>query len=253
LTEHPLMRAFPDRVFVYDERDFPVYVAPGIYVGAPVKWSSLLPVVGGPYPTSSSRAINKDEVEPDLLFSFRGALTHPVRAKLLGLSHPRAVLERSDDNMFRPGQKVGSTAAAHRQHFLQLVERSKFVLCPRGHGLSSFRLYEVLAAGRVPVVISDGWLPPARLDWERSVVRIRECDAGLIPRRLEQLEERWGELAAGARSVAAELEPDRLWDHYAESVAQLANQPRRVSPFGRLLVYQRRTHLLARRLRNASA
>src|SRR5438105_10442698 len=49
LRRHPLARRYPNKTFVYDERDFPVYTLPGVYVGAPSAWERLLPVHGGPY------------------------------------------------------------------------------------------------------------------------------------------------------------------------------------------------------------
>ncbi len=157
LRRHPLARSYPDKTFVYDERDFPIYSLPGVYVGAPASWGQRLPVHGGPYP-SLLNAVPPTSQEPDLLFSFRGALSHPVRKQLLRLSHPRAVTEESASVFVGHGEYATDGAAFAR--YAELVQRSKFVLCPRGHGPSSFRLYEALGAGRVPVVVSDDWLPP---------------------------------------------------------------------------------------------
>ena len=48
-----------------------------------------------------------------------------------------------------------------RERFRSVMGRSRFVLCPRGKGTSSIRLYEALAYGCVPVIISDDWVAPA--------------------------------------------------------------------------------------------
>jgi hypothetical protein len=40
---------------------------------------------------------------------------------------------------------------------------SALSLCPRGHGLASFRFYESIAVGAVPVVSSDLWSIPSAL------------------------------------------------------------------------------------------
>ncbi len=51
--------------------------------------------------------------------------------------------------------------------FLGITEKSNFVLCPRGYGKTSFRLYEAMQLGCVPIYISDShWLPFKQyLDW----------------------------------------------------------------------------------------
>lgn len=69
-------------------------------------------------------------------------------------------------------------AATGTEHFRQTLSRSKFGLCPRGYGKTSFRLYETLDLGAVPVYIYDEpWLAyhsPAwefqRLNWEEFCV-----------------------------------------------------------------------------------
>ena len=40
------------------------------------------------------------------------------------------------------------------------LRTTKFALVPRGHGVFSRRLVEVLAAGAIPVIISNGWILP---------------------------------------------------------------------------------------------
>ncbi len=54
--------------------------------------------------------------------------------------------------------------------YCQSLKGSVFVLCPRGFGRTSFRLYETLAMNSIPVYIWDDveWLPyKGDLDWSR--------------------------------------------------------------------------------------
>ena len=91
-----------------------------------------------------------------------------------------------------------------RARFQEILMRSRFVLCPRGRGTSSMRLYETLAAGRVPVIISDDWVPPRGPDWAACSLRWPE---GRIEGLLEVLEERdqdWSAMSAVARREYAE-------------------------------------------------
>ena len=58
--------------------------------------------------------------------------------------------------------------------FIELSVKSKFCLCPRGYGLNSFRLYEAMQLGCVPVIITDEpYLPwKDELNWDEFSVLI---------------------------------------------------------------------------------
>mmetsp|Transcript_27293 Transcript_27293/g.61011 ORF Transcript_27293/g.61011 Transcript_27293/m.61011 type:complete len:310 (-) Transcript_27293:87-1016(-) len=57
-----------------------------------------------------------------------------------------------------------------------MVQGAKFGLVPRGHGVYSFRLTEVLVGGAIPVVLSNGWVLPFSelLEWDAFSVRLDE-------------------------------------------------------------------------------
>ena len=62
--------------------------------------------------------------------------------------------------------------------FKDITERSVFCLCPRGYGKSSFRLYEAMQLGSVPVYISDNHYLPwtDELDWTKLAILIKDKD-----------------------------------------------------------------------------
>jgi len=64
------------------------------------------------------------------------------------------------------------------QTYLSSALASKFLLCPRGYGLNSFRLYEAFQLGCVPVVISDeNFLPWSdELNWNEFSVITNTCE-----------------------------------------------------------------------------
>lgn len=68
--------------------------------------------------------------------------------------------------------------------FKTFTAKSKFTLCPRGYGKTSFRLYEAMQLGSVPVYISDEHYLPwiDELDWNEFCVLIK-------PNQIEQLKE----------------------------------------------------------------
>ena len=65
---------------------------------------------------------------------------------------------------------VPSNLSTHR--YCNLMASSKFALCPRGYGKTSFRLYEAMELGCVPVYITDmKWLPYADvINWNDLAV-----------------------------------------------------------------------------------
>jgi hypothetical protein len=222
LRRHPLALRYPEKICVYDERDDPFVSFPGIYVSGTLGLARRRAIVGGTYPWLQT-VIPRTPDAPDLLFSFSGARTHPCRGAVLALEHPRAEIRDTTGSTFFgwSDDAAGARTEAARAEYASTVVRSKFVLCPRGHGPSSFRLYETLAAGRVPVVISDDWLPPPRIDWSACVVRITERGVPTVPHVLARLEDSWPRMACAAAATFDEnFAESRLWNHYATSIQE---------------------------------
>lgn len=81
------------------------------------------------------------------------------------------------------------------------MSNSRFVLCPRGKGTSSIRLYEALASGCVPVILSDQWVAPEGPAWESFSIRWPESDAAGLVATLEERDARWQEMGRAARAA----------------------------------------------------
>jgi hypothetical protein len=149
----------------------------------------------GFYPRVFDNFVIEDESsfsQCEFLFSFIGRVNNApaVRAGLMQLNHPRAYLRDSWS-----GQSDGDALYA------SILAKSKFVLCPRGNGPSSWRLFETMRTGRVPVIISDEWHEPRGLDWSRFSIRVREADTGRIPALLERLEIHAEEMGCAAQQA----------------------------------------------------
>src|SRR5690606_25712951 len=118
------------------------------------------------------------------LFSFIGAPTHPLRESILALDHPRVRMLRTDASWPKDSQ----ARDAFKKQYADSIHSSRFVICPRGRGPASVRLFEVMQAGRIPVIVSDDWVPPEGPDWSRCSVTVLERDVARIPEILERLE-----------------------------------------------------------------
>lgn len=197
-----LYRAFRQKCFVFDTQDTPVGYYPGLY-------SSLRRYLFDPtrhrtgcYMQSFNEFIREasdDEPARDRrwLFSFQGNATSATRARLLGIDfgRPDVLIERTQPFWTDTGSPE---LRSFKQRYADTISDSKFVLCPRGIGTSSFRLFEALQSGSVPIILSDDWVPVAGLDWEGCSLRVREADVGRLPEICLANEARWPDLAQAA-------------------------------------------------------
>lgn len=124
-----------------------------------------------------------------LLLSFRGVPWPwaPVRSKLVELGY-----QRSDVYAFGQSAPKGKLHSTHNQwiqvrnakrlnkarySYRSLLTNAKFSAAPRGDQLYSYRFTEILSAGAIPVVYSDGWVLPYTkelVDWRDYMVVIAE-------------------------------------------------------------------------------
>jgi hypothetical protein len=110
-----------------------------------------IPLLSGPLCCSPFEMPAKD-----ILYSFIGANTHPIREQLVNELNSEYV-------------RFGSLP--HNEYINEL-ERSTFVLACRGYGVASFRMYEAMSVGAIPVYVSDSHLEPFNLPLSEYAVKI---------------------------------------------------------------------------------
>jgi hypothetical protein len=204
LTELPrllgYLRSAPKALhFLFSESDWPFPILPGAYpsLSKPCAWAhswSYLPksMVEEIAPVSAS--------EPEFLFSFLGrSWTHRVRNQVLLLDSPSSPCLDLDQGPAR------LPAFNYSKSYRELISQSKFILCPRGFGASSIRIFEAMSAARVPVIISDRWHPTPLVPWQDFSVLVAEKDVLRIPTLLHQLESGWEEKGKLARRAFDEF------------------------------------------------
>jgi hypothetical protein len=182
-----------DRAYVYTINDAATPVLPGMYVdiAGPVRLPSFH--VGAFYLRCFDNAAllpRDDNTKPKYLFSFVGNVKNSpeVRGRIVRLQHPDALLvDRSsglrDDDV----------------DYVQRLRESRFVICPKGLGPTSWRFYETMMASRVPVIVSDDWVPARELDWPSFSLQVRERDIESIPALCEEFSPRAEQMGRRAR------------------------------------------------------
>jgi hypothetical protein len=83
----------------------------------------------------------------DIYASFIGSLTHPIRMQMI------------EQLQGKEGYYI-STKHHDLREYCHILARSKYALCPRGYGQSSFRIQEAIDFGAIPVYISDEFVLP---------------------------------------------------------------------------------------------
>lgn len=75
-----------------------------------------------------------------------------------------------------------------RQEFVQNMVESDYILCVRGGGNYSYRLYETLCCGRIPVFIDTDCVLPYDFDvnWKKYCVWVEESELSLIAEKVAE-------------------------------------------------------------------
>lgn len=125
--------------------------------------------------------------------SFVGSFTHPLR-NFMGKTL------QGKPGVFLNGAEWEPEVTKDRvELFKQVTKRSIFSLCPRGYGATSYRLYESMQLGSIPVYISDKHLLPwsDEIDWEefcvivspKDIHNILEMTLGLPASKVKRMQE----------------------------------------------------------------
>ncbi len=229
LLSHPLYRDYPEKVYMYNEMDQSWPLLPGLYCSLSAKLAAYSDHVAFPYINTCNeniQNIHNLDIERQWLYSFVGSCSHSVRKPILQLDDDAArIVDTSEFCVWNPTQ---TSKYGYQKIFSEAMASSKFVLCPRGIGPASLRLYEAIEAGRAPVIISDSWLAPAQIDWSFAV-RIPEWEIPNIPRKLRELENEWEDRGRAARSAwESAYAPDQMFNTFAstlERTTRSANLP----------------------------
>lgn len=245
VRRHPFVRKFREKCFLFTETDHALPVLPGIYASVEKRWYTPQRMRSGHYLRTFTVDFldpPSEPVERDFLYSFLGAFNnHPIRKAIARLDVEQQYL--FDTAPFWPyGELAPEQQEQLQERYVDVSHRSKFILCPRGRGASSYRLFESLRMGRPPVVISDQWVPPAGPDWSAFSVRVPERRVQDLPAILEDYEDEAVAMGERARTAWEDWFSERASFHRAVEWC-LAIQRTRTFPES-VLRYTTLVHLL---------
>lgn len=102
--------------------------------------------------------------------SFVGSMTHPIRSELFDMYGHVYNFTKTDN-------------------WKKIMQQSTFSLCPRGFGATSFRLYEAIQVGSIPIYIweEDLMLPFSDiLDWNSFSIILHRSEIPTLVERIEK-------------------------------------------------------------------
>lgn len=249
---HPLVNRFREKVFIYDTHNRPISFLPGLFTSMPRSQFDARRhrTVGYLSPINEQIAVVAAEpkTEPDLLCSFIGAPSAAVRRRLFKDNPFRG---RSDAIVVeRLGWKLRDGSEAERiamyREYADTLARSAFSLCPRGIAAGSYRLFETMELGRVPVVLSDAYVPCVGPNWDSFALFVPESDLAKLPAILEKWQPQAAEMGQRARQAWEDwFAPDVQFHRMASWLAELKSNGPSLRPIDRLrwpwLIGTRRT------------
>ncbi|MFN2974779.1 glycosyltransferase family 47 protein [Terriglobus aquaticus] len=217
---HPLISRFPGKCFTVSYRDKPLLLNRGVYESAlESRWNTGRCVTGS-YALSGhyNPAIQSAENIPkDLLFSFVGRMSHPVRRQLMAMRFQREDIFLEDTSTFNYWACSEEVRQDREQQFSRVLARSRFCLCPRGVGAGSIRLFEAMRSGVAPIVIADRWIWPEGLPWEKFSIRVAESHLHHLERIVAEREDDFARMGAMARLCWEETFADDTYFEYLVS------------------------------------
>lgn len=192
--------------FVWDWHDRPVGRLNGFYCSLDVRMFDPRRHRSISYPLQYNQEVKHFPLsDAEYNFGFIGGLTAGVRSRMVDALYPRA---EQDNSFIRVRGADWAKYYARDQsemdsqrEYADFLRKTKFILCPRGMGLSSYRLFETMQAGRVPVIISDRFVLPSGPDWDDCSIRVAERDIASIPEIVDAYLEKWPEMARRSRQA----------------------------------------------------
>lgn len=157
------------------------------------------------------------------LCSFVGTVTHPVRKKCIdqlnnvsGFSFIYKTSWSTDIN--KDSQML----------FIDTTLNSRFALAPRGYGRSSFRFFEILQLGVIPVYVWNDieWLPyKDKIDYTKFCISIHENEINNLPNILNNITENtYNEMLANYEEIKDKFSLNYICEYITGNSLSMENR-----------------------------
>lgn len=161
----------------------------------------------------------------EYLYSFIGSKTHEIRDKILNINHPPDAFIK-DTTGTSAWDLNTADKIIYERDYRDVMNKSSFILTPRGIGPCTYRLFESMQLGRAPVIISDAWVNIPGIDWDQFTITIPESQIHLIPAILRERKQEAVEMGRLARKYWEDyFSPGVSLYHIAVAAKELLKHP----------------------------
>ncbi|OAM87624.1 glycosyltransferase family 47 protein [Termitidicoccus mucosus] len=231
LRSHPVVNRHPGKCFALSDAWQLLPLLHGIYTNAHKKLPARRRYRSGAYTlyhpdyknpfieNHPGRAWEKPKLH---LASFAGRDCHPVRAAIFRQTFARPDILVRDTSSYNAFTHDNTGKAPKQRDYVELLEASKFAICPRGSGGASIRLFESMRIGVAPVIISDDWIRPRGPDWSECALILRENEIHRLEALLVANEHRHAAIAqAAAEAYARHFAPAAYFDYLVDQALDI--------------------------------
>jgi len=223
MRTHPIIRRYVSKCFAISEVDAPSPLLRGVYTSAhtglatkfrfrTAAYNLYHPDFQNPFVAKhEDRAFDEDK---KYLYTFLGRNSHPIRSRIFSQTPTRKDIIVRDTSAFELFTHESSNKSEEQKKFTEILEESKFALCPRGNGAASIRLFEAMKVGVAPIIISDGWILPKGPKWDEFALFVKENDVEQIERIAINNEPNYRELGRRAAAAYATYFADEVYFDY---------------------------------------
>jgi hypothetical protein len=210
IASSKLYHAYKSKSICITESDIPTFRLPGLYAANETSYITKSRTKTVNYfisendrPNLEVKKLAGHVFEKRYLYSFMGGANSWARKRLFRYVHSQSdtLVEATDSyNHWAAAADDIEARAKQTRRYAEVMAASRFTLCPRGCGLSSYRLFESMSLGVAPVIISDKWRPIEGVDWSFAIF-LRERHIPELDRIVRSHQAEWesrGSLALSA-------------------------------------------------------
>jgi hypothetical protein len=225
LQNDPLISKFANKTYTINMDDCATGLLRGIYTCLPKQRFNSEIHAAVPYMTIPNELIQEstNDSEPFFLAGWRGNVkSNRIRNKLVNLFHSNAEFQLETSESWLNHDWF------EKKIYVELIQNSKFSLCPAGWAPASYRIYESMALRRCPVIIADDFVPPKCSSWKHFALLLPEKDLSALHTFLSFYEKDYNLLGERAYQVWQDFfSPPKINKYYASTLLSLIqNAPR---------------------------
>jgi hypothetical protein len=224
ILKNEILKNYTNKCFLLSNVDKPLPVFRGILTSAEKSFLNFKRIRSCSYtsalPDFKNQFIenyyinNEKPLEKKFLFSFIGRDSDPIRRPIF-LTHfdRKDILVENTENSFNLYNR-NNDFLKKQQYYFEILQRSKFALCPRGWGANSYRLFEAMMLGVAPVIIADKWVLPKGPDWKSFSIIIPSKNIKTLEKIIIQNEYRHVGMGIRAREAFVKYFDDKVFFDY---------------------------------------